>query len=96
MTGRDPICPAQSHNPRAYNTAEVPETEVDRTETGAQRLSPPHHSQALLGEVVVDVGRFHGQVAGRIEGIAFILWGFIGGLTHCQEVCKSGGMVTHP
>lgn len=41
---------------------------------------------------MVDVGRFHGQVAGRVEGVAFILWGLVGGLTHRQEVCKSSGV----
>lgn len=45
---------------------------------------------------MVDVGCFHGQVAGRVEGITFILRGLVGRLTHCQEVCKSGSMVTPP
>lgn len=43
---------------------------------------------------MVDVGCFHGQVAGRVEGVTFILRGLVGRLAHCQEVCKSGSMVT--
>lgn len=45
---------------------------------------------------MVDVGGFHGQVAGRVEGVTFVLRGLVGCLTHGQEVCKSSGMVTHP
>lgn len=58
--------PAQSHNPTAYHNADIQwgHWEGDKRESGAQMLSPPYHSQALLGEVVIDVGCFHGQVAG--------------------------------
>ena len=35
---------------------------------------------------MVDVGRFHGQVAGRVEGVTFLLRGPVGCLTHRQEV----------
>lgn len=35
---------------------------------------------------MIDVGSFHGQVAGRIKGVALFLWWFIGCFTHRQEV----------
>lgn len=41
---------------------------------------------------MVDVGGLHGKVAGRVEGIALILRGFIGCFTHSQEVCKIPSM----
>lgn len=60
--------------------------------SAAPDAARPHHPQALLREVVVDVGRFHGQVAGRVEGVTFVLRGLVGRLAHRQEVCKSGSM----
>lgn len=48
----------------------------------------PYHPQALLGEVMIDVGSFHGKVAWRIQGVALFLWWFIGCFTHGQEVWK--------
>lgn len=66
VTGRDPVYPHQSHNPGAGDPADAQSTAagVDKLELDAQVLPGPHHPQALLGEVVVDVRCFHGQVAG--------------------------------
>lgn len=35
---------------------------------------------------MVDVGGFHGKVAGRIKGVALFLRRFVSCFTHCQEV----------
>lgn len=44
--------------------------------------------EALLAEVVVDVGGLHGQVSGGVEGSALILRRLIRGLTHRKQVYK--------
>ena len=52
------------------------------------------HTQTLLAEVVVDVGGLHGQVAGGVEGVALILRGLVGCLTHCQQIWEGGGSIS--
>jgi len=50
-----------------------------------------NHAQALLAEVVVDVGGLHRQVAGRVEGVAFVLRRLIGRLADGQQVWTARG-----
>ncbi len=47
-----------------------------------------YYSEALLAEVVVDVGGLHGQVSGGVEGTALVLRRLICGLTHSKQVYK--------
>lgn len=45
-----------------------------------------YHAKALLGEVMVDIGSFHGQVPWRVERVALILGGLVGSLAHREQV----------
>lgn len=53
-----------------------------------------HHAQTLLAEVVVDVRGLHCQVAGRVEGVTFILRRLVGCLAHRQEIWKRSAIVS--
>lgn len=52
------------------------------------RVNGWYHSEALLAEVVVDVGGLHGQVSGGVEGTALVLRRLIRSLTHSKQVYK--------